>query len=142
METTFAPLPALAGGILIGLSAVLLLFATGRIAGISGIVGGLMKPATNDIGWRVAFVVGLIAGPWIVSALTGHAPTITMTSSTGVLVAAGVLVGYGTRLGGGCTSGHGVCGLARLSPRSLAATGVFLAAAMATVFVSRHLIGG
>lgn len=141
METTFTPLTALAGGCLIGLSAVLLLFATGRIAGISGIVGGLMTPAANDIGWRVAFVIGLIAGPLAFGALTGQAQAIALTPSTGVLVAAGLLVGYGARLGGGCTSGHGVCGLARLSPRSLAATGVFLATAMATVFVTRHLIG-
>lgn len=142
METTFAPLPALSGGILIGLSAVLLLATTGRIAGISGIVGGLMKPADGDIGWRVAFIVGLLAGPLAFAALTGQTPTVTVTSSADVLLVAGVLVGYGARLGGGCTSGHGVCGLARLSPRSLAATGVFLATAMFTVFATRHLIGG
>ncbi len=142
MEATFAPLPALAGGILIGLSAVLLLATTGRIAGISGIVGGLLTPAANDIGWRVAFVIGVIAGPVAAGALTGNTLTVTVTSSTGVLVAAGLLVGYGTRLGGGCTSGHGVCGLARLSPRSLAATGTFLASAMLTVYIVRHLAGG
>ena len=142
METTFTPLSAFSGGILIGLSAVLLLLANGRIAGISGIVGGLLAPRAGEIGWRIAFVVGLLAGPLLYAAVAGEVPSVTLTSSTGLLVAGGFLVGYGTRLGGGCTSGHGVCGLARLSPRSMVATAIFLAAAVATVFVMRHLIGG
>lgn len=142
METTFTPLSALAGGILIGLSAVLLLFANGRIAGVSGIVGGLIAPQARETGWRVAFVIGLLAGPLVSARLLGEPPPIAVTSSAGLLIGAGLLVGYGSRLGSGCTSGHGVCGLARLSPRSMVATATFLAAAIATVFVTRHLIGG
>lgn len=138
----FTPLPAFLGGILIGLAAVLLLLANGRIAGISGIVGGLLPPEAGDAGWRLAFVAGLVAAPLLHAAVTGGAAPITVTSSTGLLLAGGLLVGFGSRLGGGCTSGHGVCGLARLSSRSLAATGTFLAAATVTVLVTRHLIGG
>ena len=138
----FAPWPALLGGILIGLSTVLLLLANGRIAGISGIVGGLLASKVRDAGWRLAFLVGLVAAPLLYAPMTGGAPSVTVTSSTGLLIVGGFLVGFGTRLGGGCTSGHGVAGLARLSSRSLVATGVFLATAMATVFVTRHVIGG
>lgn len=138
----FAPLPALLGGILIGLSVVLLMLANGRIAGVSGIVGGLLAPGLGDAGWRLAFLVGLVAAPFLSAALAGGVPPITVTSSTGLLVAGGLLVGFGARLGSGCTSGHGVAGLARLSPRSFVATGVFLAAGMATVFAARHVIGG
>jgi uncharacterized protein len=142
METTFTPLSAFAGGVLIGLAAVLLLLANGRIAGISGIVGGLFGPRAGEIGWRLAFIVGLLAGPLFYATFAGDAPPVAVTSSISLLIASGVLVGYGTRLGSGCTSGHGVCGLARLSPRSVVATGVFLATAIATVFVTRHLVGG
>lgn len=138
----FTPLPALLGGILIGLSVVLLLLTDGRIAGISGVVGGLLTPKAGDAAWRVAFIAGLVAAPSLYAAVAGGVPPITVTSSTGLLVAGGLLVGFGTRLGSGCTSGHGVAGIARLSRRSLAATGVFVAVAMATVFVTRHLIGG
>ena len=141
METTFELFPALAGGIFIGLSAVLLLLVNGRIAGISGIVGGLMTPQAHEIGWRLAFIAGLVAGPLLLIAVTGNGPPVAVTSSAGLLIGGGLLVGYGSRLGGGCTSGHGVCGLARLSPRSLAATAVFMAAAIGTVFVMRHVIG-
>lgn len=137
----FTPLSAALGGALIGLSAVMLWVMNGRIAGISGIAGGLFAPRADDIGWRLAFLLGLVAGPLAYAALGGGMPVIQVTPSTGLLVAAGLLVGYGTRLGGGCTSGHGVCGLARLSPRSLAATGVFLAAAVVTVFLTRHVLG-
>ena len=137
----FTPVSALLGGALIGLSAVLLWLANGRIAGISGIAGGLLAPWTRDVGWRVAFILGLVAGPLLAAAVGGGRPSIAVTSSAGLLIAGGLLVGYGTRLGGGCTSGHGVCGLARLSPRSIVATGVFLTAAIVTVFVTRHLIG-
>ena len=136
----FSPISAALGGALIGLSAVLLWLTNGRIAGISGIVGGVFTLRTRDVGWRVAFVLGLIAGPLLTSTVAGGMPQVVVTSSAGLLIAGGLLVGYGTRLGGGCTSGHGVCGLARLSPRSVVATGVFLTAAIATVFVTRHLI--
>ena len=138
----FTPWSALLGGMLIGLSTVLLLLANGRIAGISGIVGGLLTFKASDAGWRVAFLVGLVAAPLLYGMVAGGMPPVTVTLSTGLLIVGGLLVGFGTRLGGGCTSGHGVAGLARLSPRSLVATGVFLATAMATIFVARHVIGG
>jgi hypothetical protein len=140
--TTFTPISAFIGGILIGLSATLLLWAIGRIAGISGIVGGLLRPSPAELPWRGAFLVGLIAAPLLYRAAGGATPEIAVTPSLLLLIAGGLLVGYGTRLGHGCTSGHGVCGLARLSPRSLAATAVFLVVALVTVFVVRHLLGG
>ncbi len=133
---------ALLGGSLIGLAAVFLLLTDGRIAGISGIVGGLLVRGVRDTGWRFAFLAGLVAAPLLVAALAGRAVPIAVTPSTGLLVAGGLLVGFGTRLAGGCTSGHGVAGIARMSPRSFAATAAFLATAMGTVFVTRHLIGG
>ncbi len=138
----FTPLPAFVGGVLIGLSVVWLMLANGRIAGISGVVGGLLTARFREAGWRLAFVVGLIAAPLLYAGAAGGVAPIAVTSSTGLLLAGGLLVGFGARLGSGCTSGHGVAGLARLSPRSFVATGVFLTAAMATVFVTRHLIGG
>jgi hypothetical protein len=135
----FTPWSALAGGALIGLAASLLILLNGRIAGISGILGGLLRPTPGEIGWRAAFLVGLIAAPWLYAAVS-TLPTVRIEASEGLLVAAGLLVGLGTRYGAGCTSGHGVCGLSRLSPRSLAATLVFMAAGFATVYVVRHLI--
>jgi uncharacterized membrane protein YedE/YeeE len=130
-------LAGLAGGALLGLAATLLLALEGRIAGISGIVGGLVSGA-GDRAWRVAFVLGLPAGAGFVALVTGNLPQV-LTESPVVLVAAGLLVGVGTRLGGGCTSGHGICGLARRSPRSLVATVVFMTAGVLTVYVARHL---
>lgn len=141
--TAFTPLSALLGGVLIGLSAVMLMAFNGRIAGIAGIAGGLLGPAPFerlDRFWRLAFVAGLVAAPLIWLAATGAMPQVSVTDSAPLLVVAGLVVGVGTQIGSGCTSGHGVCGLARLSPRSLTATGVFMAAALLTVFVSRHLI--
>ena len=135
----FTPGSALAGGLLIGLAAVMFALLAGRIAGISGIVGGLMRPARGDIGWRLAFIGGLVAAP-ILHALFAPAPEVRIESSTSFLVAGGLLVGWGTRYGSGCTSGHGVCGLSRLSPRSLAATVAFMAAGFATVYLLRHVI--
>jgi uncharacterized membrane protein YedE/YeeE len=126
---------------LLGLSACLLLLSVGRIAGISGIVGGLLGPAPADRSWRLAFVLGLIAGCLVVR-LAGTEVQPIVGAGFPELVIAGLLVGFGTRLGNGCTSGHGVCGLARLSPRSLAATATFMAAGALTVFVMRHGIGG
>jgi uncharacterized membrane protein YedE/YeeE len=137
----FTPFSALLGGALLGLAACLLLLAVGRIAGISGIVAGLLAPASGDRSWRLAFVLGLVAG-CIAVRLAGADAEPVITAGVPELVLAGLLVGFGTRLGNGCTSGHGVCGLARLSPRSLAATATFMATGAFTVFVMRHGIGG
>ena len=138
----FTPVSAAIGGGLIGLSAVLLMLLTGRVAGISGIFGGLLQCRSNDRGWRVAFVAGLILAP-VVAGLIGYGmtPPILPANWT-VIVAAGLLVGFGARLGGGCTSGHGICGIGRLSGRSIAATIVFMATAIVTVAVVRHMPGG
>ncbi len=138
----FTPAQGAIGGALIGLSAALLLLALGRIAGISGIIGGLLPPRSGETGWRLAFVAGLIVGPLVVAAATGTLPAVELQSPVWALVPAGFIVGFGTRLGSGCTSGHGVCGLARLSPRSIAATATFFAVALATVYAIRHLAGG
>jgi uncharacterized membrane protein YedE/YeeE len=135
----FTPWTALAGGLLIGLAAALFVLLNGRIAGISGIVGGLLRPVRGDIGWRIAFVGGLIGAP-LGYALAAALPTPRIDVGTGTLTLAGLLVGVGTRYGAGCTSGHGVCGLSRLSPRSLVATVAFMGAGFATVFVLRHLL--
>lgn len=137
----FTPVSALVGGLLIGGSAALFLSLTGRVAGISGILGGLLEPARNEVGWRLAFVAGLLLAPLIYTAAVGAAPRVAIDASAGVLVLAGLLVGVGTRLGAGCTSGHGVCGMGRGSPRSIAATAIFMATAVATVFIARHLAG-
>lgn len=138
----FTPIGALLGGALIGLAATLLYATTGRIAGISGIGGGLLRGGfgTGDAAWRLVFLAGLIIGAGA-AILAGDTPLPRIDASWPVLIAGGLLVGYGTQLGNGCTSGHGVCGIARLSPRSIAATLVFMGAAMATVFVARHVIG-
>jgi hypothetical protein len=136
----FTPWASLAGGVLLGLASALLILLNGRILGISGIVGGLLRPGRGDTGWRIAFLLGLLAAPASFALLAPQAlaaPRI--DAGWAMLVAAGLLVGFGSRYGSGCTSGHGVCGLARLSPRSLAATGVFMAAGFATVFVLRHV---
>ena len=136
----FTPLSAAIGGALIGLASVLLMLLTGRIAGISGIFGGLLNPRFGEIGWRIAFIAGLILAP-LIAGLIGygmHPPQ--MPASWTVIVAAGLLVGFGTRLAGGCTSGHGICGMARLSARSIAATVIFMVVAIATVAVTRHLL--
>jgi uncharacterized membrane protein YedE/YeeE len=136
----FTPVSGFIGGLLIGLAAALLLLLNGRISGISGIAGGLLAPKSSDAGWRVVFVVGLFLGAFIYMLATGGAIPVTMQASVPVLVAAGLLVGFGTRLGSGCTSGHGVCGIARLSKRSIVATSVFFGVAMLTVFLTRHVI--
>lgn len=136
----FTPFSALLGGLLIGLAAALFVLLNGRIAGISGVLGGLLRPRGGDIGWRVAFIGGLVASPLLYRLLLGPLPLPRIEAGTGLLVVAGLLVGVGTRYGSGCTSGHGVCGLSRLSPRSLAATLAFMGAGFATVFVLRHLV--
>lgn len=136
----FTPGSALAGGALIGAAAALFAWLDGRIAGISGIVGGLLAPARGDVAWRAAFVLGLVASPAI-RALATAVPHPHIEAGWATLVLAGVLVGIGTRYGSGCTSGHGVCGLSRGSIRSLAATATFMAAGFVTVFIVRHLAG-
>jgi len=135
----FTPWQALAGGALIGIAAGMFVLLNGRIAGISGIVGGLLKPVRGDVVWRMAFIGGLIVAP-PVYALMAVLPVPQIEAGYGTLMAAGLLVGIGTRYGSGCTSGHGVCGLSRLSPRSLVATAAFMAAGFVTVFVIRHLL--
>jgi uncharacterized protein len=135
----FTPWASLAGGLLIGTAAAMFLLLNGRIAGISGILGGLLRPRAGDIGWRVAFLLGLVAAPLLYE-LAAPLPAVQIDAGTAVLVVAGLLVGIGTRYGSGCTSGHGVCGLSRLSPRSLVATAAFMVAGFVTVFVVRHLI--
>ena len=134
----FTPWSALAGGVLIGIAAAMFVLLNGRIAGISGIVGGLFNPHRADLIWRVAFIVGLVAAPWLYG-LFATAPLIRIDAGYVSLIVAGLLVGIGTRYGAGCTSGHGVCGLSRFSLRSLAATAAFMGAGFGTVFVLRHL---
>lgn len=132
--------PAL-GGVIIGLAAVTLMALNGRVAGISGIFSGLLPPSSaSDAGWRLAFLIGLVAGPLLVTLAIGRETIGAPVASPPVLIVAGLLVGVGTTLGGGCTSGHGVCGIARLSPRSLAATATFILLGMVTVLVTRHLV--
>jgi uncharacterized membrane protein YedE/YeeE len=137
--TTFTPWSALAGGAIIGIAAMLFALFNGRVTGISGIVGGLLRPSFPDWTWRAAFLAGLIVAP-IVYRLFAGPPDLTIAANYPTLVVAGILVGLGTRYGSGCTSGHGVCGLSRLSPRSLVATLAFMAAGFATVFATRHLL--
>ncbi len=134
----FTPWAALAGGILIGLASIAFALLLGRIAGISGILAGLLRPQKSDLGWRIAFVGGLLAAPFIYS-LADTLPALQIDTSLPLLVAAGLLVGLGTRYGSGCTSGHGVCGLSRFSSRSLVATLTFMAAGFNTVFLLRHV---
>ena len=140
--THFTPWASLAGGVLLGIASAVFILANGRILGISGILGGLLRPKTGDTGWRIAFLLGMLAAPvtlqWLAPVGFLSAPRI--EASVAAVVVAGLLVGYGTRLGSGCTSGHGVCGLSRLSPRSLVATGTFMAAGFAIVYVIRHLL--
>lgn len=135
-------LRALAGGALIGLAAALFVLFNGRIAGISGILGGLLRPlrTPGELGWRVAFLLGLVLSP-LVFVLFAPLPAVHVEAGKASLIVGGLLVGLGTRYGSGCTSGHGVCGIARLSPRSLAATAAFMLAGFVTVFVLRHLAG-
>jgi uncharacterized protein len=137
---SFTPWTALAGGALIGTAAAMLVLVNGRIAGISGIVGGLLRPIPGDTAWRMAFVGGLIVAA-VVYPIVATPPELTIDAGYPTLVTAGLLVGIGTRYGSGCTSGHGVCGISRRSPRSLVATAVFMAAGFVTVYVTRHILG-
>ena len=138
--TAFTPWPALTGGVLIGIAVALFALVNGRVAGISGILGSLLPPAKGDVAWRVAFIAGLVGAP-LFYVLFAALPKAQIDASFGALVVAGFLVGVGTRYGAGCTSGHGVCGVSRLSPRSIVATIVFMTAGFVTVYVIRHIVG-
>jgi uncharacterized membrane protein YedE/YeeE len=138
--TQFTPYSALAGGILIGLSAALFALFNGRIAGISGLLGGLLMPVKGEWQWRLAFILSMLATPWLYR-LLAPLPAMPIEAGAGTLILAGLLVGIGTRYGAGCTSGHGVCGIARLSPRSILATITFILSGFATVYLIRHLFG-
>lgn len=140
--TEFTPFAGLAGGVLIGLASAALLLANGRIAGVSGILGRSFFPDAGDLAWRLAFLAGLPLGAWITGLVAPSTTALAITHSAPLLVAGGLLVGVGTQVGSGCTSGHGVCGIGRGSPRSIAATAIFMATAIATTFVARHLLGG
>ena len=134
----FTPWASLAGGLLLGIASAAFILLNGRVLGISGILGGLLRPQARDIGWRLAFIAGLVAAP-LVWSLFAKPVVPRIDAGPALLVVAGLMVGWGTRYGSGCTSGHGVCGLSRLSPRSLVATLAFMATGFAAVFVMRHL---
>jgi uncharacterized membrane protein YedE/YeeE len=136
------PLSGLFGGVLIGLAAAMLMVLTGRLAGVSGIVGGLLQARPADQGWRIAFVAGLIAAPLIAALFGAPLPRPAMTQNFALVAATGLLVGFGSRMGNGCTSGHGVCGFARLSARSIAATVIFMVTAVVAIALLRHGLGG
>jgi len=142
METEFTPYLSLTGGILIGLSAVMLMGLMGRVMGATGIVAGVLSPVDRaDWSWRAAVIAGMVSGPLALLMLTGAMPTVTIPISVPLILVGGFIVGIGVTYGSGCTSGHGVCGIARLSPRSIVATLIFMATTAATVFVIRHVIG-
>lgn len=138
----FTPFTALIGGLLIGTAATLTLWANGRIAGISGILSGVMVTDSNDKRWRILFLLGMLSGALLFALVQGQAATLELQAGPALLVVAGLLVGFGTRLGSGCTSGHGICGIARFSRRSFTATLVFMVRAIVTVYISRHLLAG
>ncbi len=143
IQTSFTPVASLAGGVLIGLAASLLMLVSGRIFGVTGIVAGLLRPgAGRDQGWRAALLLGMVCGPLLVWAATGAMPVVQVPVPMPALLIGGLLVGMGVTWASGCTSGHGVCGIARLSPRSIAATLTFMVTAFATVHLLRHVIGG
>jgi uncharacterized membrane protein YedE/YeeE len=139
---SFTPIPSLLGGMILGLAAALYVFLHGRILGISGIVSGLLHPNMTDSAWRLSLVLGLISAPFLAALFFGIIPIVEIDSSWLGIVIAGFLVGFGAQYGSGCTSGHGICGLSRLSPRSLVATLAFMSAGFIMVFIIRHLIGG
>lgn len=142
METAFTPWQSLAGGMFIGLAAVLLMLTLGRIMGATGVLAGILTPSAHpDTRWRLALLAGMVSGPLVVMAVTGQMPTVQVPVSMPMLVLGGLLVGVGVTYGSGCTSGHGVCGMARLSRRSIAATLTFMLTTGVTVFVIRHVLG-
>lgn len=138
--TSFTPLTALIGGLLIGMAVAVFALFVGRIAGVSGILGGLLRPRSGEIGWRISFVCGMLASP-LLYRIFAALPPVRIDAGWPILIVSGLLVGLGTRYGSGCTSGHGVCGLSNLSLRSLVATLVFMGAGIVTVYVMRHLLG-
>jgi uncharacterized membrane protein YedE/YeeE len=143
METVFTPVQSLAGGLLIGAAAVMLMASLGRVMGATGILAGFMQPGNlKDWAWRAAILAGMVTGPAVVWAVSGQMPAVQVPVSTPMLIVGGLIVGVGVTFGAGCTSGHGVCGMARLSPRSIAATLTFMVSTGITVFVVRHVIGG
>ena len=143
IETTFTPLTSLAGGVLIGLASTFLMLLLGRIFGATGILAGFLQPASGtDFTWRATLLAGMVTAPAVIWLATGQMPAVEVPISALALVIGGLIVGVGVTYGGGCTSGHGVCGMARLSPRSLVATVTFMLATFATVYVIRHVIGG
>lgn len=137
---SFTPGAALVGGLVLGIASAMFILVNGRILGISGILGGLLRPQSGDLLWRLAFLAGLMAAPWVYG-LWAEPLSARVEASWGWVIVAGLLVGFGTRYGSGCTSGHGVCGLSRLSPRSLVATLAFMGTGFLTVFIARHLLG-
>ena len=142
IETVFTPWASLTGGVLIGISATLLMLFFGRVMGATGVLAGLVQPASGpDFAWRAALVAGMVTGPAIVWLVSGDMPAVDVPISTTALVIGGLVVGVGVTYGAGCTSGHGVCGMARLSPRSIVATVTFMAFTFATVFFIRHVYG-
>ncbi len=143
METEFTPYASLGGGLLIGLAAVMLMATLGRIFGATGILAGFIQPdSSSEFSWRAALLAGMVSGPVLYLAITGNWPAIEVPVSTPMLALGGLIVGAGVTYGAGCTSGHGVCGMARLSPRSIVATLTFMAGTAATVYIIRHVIGG
>lgn len=142
METVFTPWASLGGGVLIGVASTLLMLFVGRVMGATGVLAGLFQPSSgHNLAWRAALLAGMVTGPAVVWLLSGDMPDVEVPVSTAALVIGGLIVGVGVTFGSGCTSGHGVCGMARLSPRSIVATLTFMAVTFATVFVIRHVIG-
>ncbi len=143
METAFTPFASLSGGVLIGIASTLLMLVLGRVMGATGILSGMVQPATGpDFAWRTALVAGMVTGPVLIWLFSGQMPAVEVPVTTPALLLGGVIVGLGVTFGSGCTSGHGVCGMARLSLRSIVATATFMLFTFATVFVVRHVIGG
>jgi uncharacterized membrane protein YedE/YeeE len=143
IETAFTPIASLAGGVLIGIASTLLMLTLGRVMGATGVLAGLFQPASSqDFAWRAALLAGMVSGPALVWLVSGEMPAVEVPISTAALVVGGLIVGVGVTYGSGCTSGHGVCGMARLSPRSIAATVTFMIFTGVTVYLVRHVIGG
>jgi uncharacterized membrane protein YedE/YeeE len=143
IETAFTPWASLAGGVLIGVASTLLMLVAGRVMGATGVLAGAFQPASGrEFAWRAVLLAGMVTGPAVVWLISGEMPAIEVPVSTTALIIGGLIVGVGVTFGSGCTSGHGVCGMARLSPRSIAATVTFMAVTFITVYIVRHLIGG